>query len=255
MTEMGSGEDSKVLFIDVSRAHFPSPARRTIYIDLPEERRVEGYCGVLRKSMYGTRGAAANFASLVMQVLGQLEFDIGAYNPCLAKHRKRDILLFYHGDDFVVKGSSSDLKWLAADLGKELIVKLRGVPGSIVLLNRITTYGRGDDDKAFTCCERCRHVGLEGRSQGEGRIYSRGEAHRGGDHRRSRVAKQAVPDLQVRLHEDQLLGFGSARAALQRKGIGDTRVETHFSLVGHGEAHWEVSPPMPEDCSAHDHAD
>lgn len=58
-----------------------------------------------------------------MKVLGQLEFDVRVYNPYLARHRKRDILLLYHGDDFVAKGSSSDLKWFAAELGKDSLSK------------------------------------------------------------------------------------------------------------------------------------
>lgn len=154
MTETGSGEECKVLFIDISRAHSHSPARRTIYIELPAERRVEGRCGILRKSMHSTRYAAANFASLVMKVLGSLESDVGVYGPCLARHRTRDILLFCRRDDFAVKGADGNLKWFAVGLGKALLVKFRGVLASsagdvrdVTLLNRIITYGRDDEDR------------------------------------------------------------------------------------------------------------
>lgn len=125
MTESGISQECQVLFVDISRAHFHSPARRTIYIDLRAKRRVEGSCGILRKSTCGTRDAPANFASLVMKASGSLEFAIGVCNPCLGKHRTRGSLLFYHGVDFVVKGVGGDLKWCAPELGKELILKVR----------------------------------------------------------------------------------------------------------------------------------
>ena len=51
----------KLLFIDVSRAYFYAPARRPVYVALPQEDFEEGMCGRLNVSMYGTRDAAANW--------------------------------------------------------------------------------------------------------------------------------------------------------------------------------------------------
>ena len=50
----------KIGFIDIKRAYFHAPSKRAVYIDLPEEDREEGMCGLLLKSMYGTRDAAQN---------------------------------------------------------------------------------------------------------------------------------------------------------------------------------------------------
>eukprot|EP00959_Pyramimonas_sp_CCMP1952_P209322 4378947-Pyramimonas_sp.AAC.1 len=60
------------MFIDISRARFHGPARRLVFVQLPPERRREGYCALLLKSMYGTRDAAANFADKVMEVLREM---------------------------------------------------------------------------------------------------------------------------------------------------------------------------------------
>ena len=48
----------KLDFVDVRRAYFYAGARSKIYIDLPEEDNEPGMCGLLNKSMYGTRAAA-----------------------------------------------------------------------------------------------------------------------------------------------------------------------------------------------------
>ena len=102
----------------------------------------------MNKSMYGTRDAAANFAAMVMEVLGKMGFKIGVFNPRLCRHETKDITLFYHGDDFVILGEQADLTGFAKELGESLIVKVRGTLGpdesdhkKITLLNRILRYG------------------------------------------------------------------------------------------------------------------
>ena len=56
---------------------------------LPPERFVEGYCAKLKKSLYGTRDAGANFQRFVMDVLTFLGFAVGIFSPCLARHKER----------------------------------------------------------------------------------------------------------------------------------------------------------------------
>ena len=51
----------KAGIFDISRAHFYGTAVRRVFIDLPDEDKVEqGYdkCGLLLKSMYGTQDAS-----------------------------------------------------------------------------------------------------------------------------------------------------------------------------------------------------
>ena len=51
----------KLLFLGISRAYFHSPSTRPVVVELPPERWREGFCARLSKSLYGTRGAGANF--------------------------------------------------------------------------------------------------------------------------------------------------------------------------------------------------
>ncbi len=155
MTEDGV-DDKKMIFIDISRAHFHSPARREIYVALPPERGRPGFCAKLQKSMYGTRDAAANFASMVMDTLRGMGFEIGVFNPCLCRHAGRGLMLFYHGDDFVCLGPADNIQWFADALNKHLIVKVRGVLGGgdndlkeITLLNRIVRWGATQNGTSF----------------------------------------------------------------------------------------------------------
>ena len=51
----------KIEFMDIKRAFFHATARREVYVELPQEDAQEGMCGMLKKSMYGTRDAAQNW--------------------------------------------------------------------------------------------------------------------------------------------------------------------------------------------------
>ena len=51
------------VFVDVRKAYFYAPAKRPVYVHLPEEDAEPGMCGRLNVSMYGTRDAAANWAA------------------------------------------------------------------------------------------------------------------------------------------------------------------------------------------------
>ena len=51
----------KIDFIDVRWAYFHSPAVWRVYVELPDGDKQEGMCGLLNRSMYGTRDAALNW--------------------------------------------------------------------------------------------------------------------------------------------------------------------------------------------------
>ena len=48
-----------IMVVDVQRAHWNADARRTIYIQLPDEDWAEGVCGLALKSLYGFLDAAS----------------------------------------------------------------------------------------------------------------------------------------------------------------------------------------------------
>ena len=56
-------------FINVSRAFFRAEAIRRVYVELPKEDRQEGMCGLLVKSLYGTRDGAQNWGDSYMKFM------------------------------------------------------------------------------------------------------------------------------------------------------------------------------------------
>ena len=55
-----------LIFIDVKKAHFWSPARRRLLVELPSGMGYPpGKVGLLRKSLYGTRDAPANWEAAI----------------------------------------------------------------------------------------------------------------------------------------------------------------------------------------------
>ena len=99
--------------------------------------------------MYGLRDAGAAFDKKIESVMEQLGYRVGLFNPCLCFSETTGVCVFRHGDDFVVKGTRAQVKKFTEDLGRELIVKGRGVLGprkdmgdvqEIVILNRIVRW-------------------------------------------------------------------------------------------------------------------
>ena len=69
---------------DVARAFFEAPVKRNICVELPpEEGARPDEVGRLRKSLYGTRDASANFQDEVRVVLTKAGFRQVKYNPSL----------------------------------------------------------------------------------------------------------------------------------------------------------------------------
>lgn len=94
-------------------------------------------------SLYGTRDAAANFQAEVKKFMTGCGFDQSKYNPSMYYHRKRDIKVLVHGDDFVSVGYMVDIGWFRGVLeGRfEIQTKVVGHDGDLLrearVLNRI----------------------------------------------------------------------------------------------------------------------
>jgi hypothetical protein len=134
----------KMEFIDIRRAYFHAPARRTVYVKLPPEDHEDGMCGKLNKSVYGTRDAAQNWEHQYANVMSELGFNRGIAVPCLFYHPVKEIRVAIHGDDFTSLGEAVNLDWLQKELKKHFELKVRGRIGPspkddkcIRLLNRI----------------------------------------------------------------------------------------------------------------------
>ena len=105
--------------------------------------------GLLKKSLYGTRDAPANWEAAIKDVMLALGFLQAKSNACLHFHEERNIRIEVHGDDFTGVGPKSELEWFAAELKKSWTVDLRGILGlpsmanvahSITILNRLVTW-------------------------------------------------------------------------------------------------------------------
>ena len=103
-----------LLVIDVRRAYFYARARRRVYIELPEG---DGggpgsrQCGLLRKSLYGTRDAQ-NWECELGGCLEEIGLRRGQASTCLYAEEARGISASVHGDDVTVKASREDAEWL-----------------------------------------------------------------------------------------------------------------------------------------------
>ena len=152
LSPVGSGGEVCLMFLDVKKAHFWSPVRRRLLVELlPEAGEGRDKVGLLKRSLYGTRDAPSNWEKAIKDALEGLSFRQGRSNPCLYFHEERSLRLNVHGDDFTVVGSYEELKWLEAELGKVWTVETRGIlarPGSelpgvihqISVLNRLVTW-------------------------------------------------------------------------------------------------------------------
>ena len=73
-----------IMINDVKRAYFHAAVKRLVYIELPNEDRLEGdedMVGELRLSMYGTRDAAQNWQETLSCHLLSIGFSRGKMNP------------------------------------------------------------------------------------------------------------------------------------------------------------------------------
>ena len=143
-----------IQFIDVKKAHFWAKAERVLYIELPWEYKqahniVGNSVGLLKRSMYGMRDAAALWESLVAAIMNKLGFQQGKSTPCVFWHPSRDIRTTVHGDNFASLGTRLDVDWFESVLKKEFMIKVEGIfgpPGTpdcvycVRTLNRLLTW-------------------------------------------------------------------------------------------------------------------
>jgi hypothetical protein len=116
----------KLEFIDVKRAYFHAPAKRDVYVRLPNEDAEKGKCGKLLKSMYGTRDAAQNWEEAYTSVMSKSGFQRGIASPCLFYHRQLNLRAVIHGDDLTLLGHEKELNKFREAIKASFEVKFRG---------------------------------------------------------------------------------------------------------------------------------
>ena len=121
-----------------------APETREVYVDLPEQDSEPGMCGLLNKSMYGTRGAAQSWETWCSTIfVNELGFKQGVASVCCFYHEERDIRVVVHGDDFTGLCVREQVLWLITSLQAHFELKVSGRLGS-----------DPDDDKAVRILNR-----------------------------------------------------------------------------------------------------
>ena len=74
--------------------------RRRVYIELPEEERKEGMCGLLVRSLYGEQEASSIWQEDYSSLMERNGFQRGKSNAAVFYDPVRDARGMVHGDDF-----------------------------------------------------------------------------------------------------------------------------------------------------------
>ena len=79
-----------LMLIDVRRAHFYSPARRKVFVELPEEAGADkSKVGRLVRSTYGCRDAGVNWEFAICHVMIAIVSVQGRASPCIYRHLEK----------------------------------------------------------------------------------------------------------------------------------------------------------------------
>ena len=140
--------------VDVRRAYFYAPARRSVFVELPPEDCQPGdehMCGLLRYNLYGTRDAAQNWEEELATKLSNLKLTIGGSAcPCVWRgHIKgEDIVATVHGDVITIGGERSAVEFHIRmiskkyEIKKQVIGKNPDFEKSGRILNRVIEWNR-----------------------------------------------------------------------------------------------------------------
>ena len=141
-----SGKKLTLKLTDISRAHFYGKAERRVFVTLPEGDEAPGFCGLLKRTMYGTRDASAVWQRSYTSLLRKHGFVVGKAYPCTFYHAEADVRLLVHGDDFLVLADEDGHRFVDKVLSEEYEFKCDGHIGpecekdSMTVLNRVVSY-------------------------------------------------------------------------------------------------------------------
>lgn len=147
-----SKNPTRLMISDVKKAYFYAAATRRIYMALPAEDirpGEEAMCGMLERSLYGTRDAAYNWTQTYTKVLCEsLGFEKGASSPSTFYHHQRQLKTVVHGDDFFTEGTPKELKQFDKDFKEHFEMKTEilgpdaesGEVREVRFLNRVLTW-------------------------------------------------------------------------------------------------------------------
>ena len=132
-----NGKPLKLGLYDVKGAYFNALATRKFYVDLVDEllpKDMQGikWCGRLKKSMYGTRDAGANWEKELTDCLKKAGFAQGMSCPNVYFNAEKDIATMVHGDDEAALTDDDGLKYVEDVLNSRYKISVRGRLGGEV---------------------------------------------------------------------------------------------------------------------------
>ena len=110
----------------MSRAYFYAPVTRPLFINISDEdleEGDEGLVGQLQISLYWTRDAAQNWPATYTKFLVKIGFQRSRASNCNFVHKKRNIKMTVHGDDFFAVADFHQIRWIEEQLKSEYAIK------------------------------------------------------------------------------------------------------------------------------------
>ena len=246
-TASSNQKGTVLLVIHVRRAYFYARARRRVYIELPEGDGVgpgSRQCGLLRKSLYGTRNAAQNWECELGGFLEEIGLRRGQASTCLYCEESRGISTSVNGDDVTVKASRKDAEWLIQKFKERYEIKTQMIGEAVDLNKQLQILNKTVrwSSRGLWIEADPRHVKEVIRALGLGRRQTSPDARSSSQGAKSNTMKTApTPSWGVRRHhvpcgrgEAELLVPRLARhyvchyeAVLKDFSAGRTRLEEH----------------------------
>ena len=124
------GEEVKLMFLDVRKAHLNAECNEEEWVELPEEFWEWGKYARLRRWLYGMRKAAAGWEeNYVSRLVGE-GFRRGIGAPSVFYNARSGVRVVVHGDDFTFAGTRRELESARDMMRGWYDIKDRGIMGS-----------------------------------------------------------------------------------------------------------------------------
>ena len=117
--------ETKLMFIDVLKAHVIPVCNEKVFVELPDERVVR-----LKKWLYGMRKAASSWEEYYTEKFVQKGFQPGSSCPVVFFNKETAVKVVVHGDDFTFSGHHLEPVALRKWMESWCDIKFRGIMGS-----------------------------------------------------------------------------------------------------------------------------
>ena len=117
--------ETKLMFIDVRKAHLIPVCNEKVFVELPDGRVVR-----LKKWLYGMRKAASSWEEFYTEKFVEKGFQPGSSCPVVFFNKETAVRVVVHGDDFTFSGHHLELVALRKWMESWCDIKFRGIMGS-----------------------------------------------------------------------------------------------------------------------------